>query len=206
VPDLGLFPLPIVLLPSESAPLHVFEPRYKELVGECLTGGGEFGLVLEDEAGLREIGTRAAVVAVTRVYDDGRLDVVVDGRERFRILRETSGRSFRTAEVEAVEDDDPAAADEATVERVLALFDTLAELAEADVERPESDESLLSFAVAARVDFGPAVKQELLELRSEPERIRRLEGLLQRAREALATEREVRERASGNGRVSPRQP
>jgi len=206
VPDLGLFPLPIVLLPTETTPLHVFEARYKELVGECLTEGRDFGLVLEDEDGMRAIGTRAAVVAVTRVYDDGRLDVVVEGRQRFRVLRETEGRSFRTAEVEPVEDDDDTPADEAEVARVLELFDELAAVAEADVERPEPDVGSLAFAIAARVEFGAPVKQELLELRSEAERTRRLEGLLARAPEALTTERDVRERAAGNGRVSPRQP
>src|SRR5438552_7991664 len=106
MPELGLFPLGIVLLPSERVPLHVFEERYQELIGECIALDEEFGLLYADESGLREIGCRAAVVEVIERFDDGRLNVLVEGRERFRILRHTGGRSFSTADVDAVSDDD----------------------------------------------------------------------------------------------------
>jgi Lon protease-like protein len=76
--EIGLFPLDLVLLPGEQRPLHVFEERYKELIGECLEDGVEFGLVLADEDGLRPVGTRAAVVEVLQEFDDGRMDVVVE--------------------------------------------------------------------------------------------------------------------------------
>ena len=72
MPEIGLFPLELVLLPTERVPLHIFEPRYKELIGECLTEGREFGLILEDEQGRREIGTRARVVEVLQRYGRGR--------------------------------------------------------------------------------------------------------------------------------------
>src|SRR6516165_8744487 len=85
VTEIGLFPLELVLLPSERVPLHIFEPRYKELIGECLRSGEEFGLVLQDEQGRREIGTKAVVVEVLQVFDDGRMNVVVEGHERFRL-------------------------------------------------------------------------------------------------------------------------
>lgn len=104
--EIGLFPLELVLLPTERVPLHVFEPRYKELVGECLRSGLEFGLVLQDDQGRREIGTRAAVVEVLQVFDDGRMNVVVEGHDRFRLLEMTSGRAFLTGEVEAIDDED----------------------------------------------------------------------------------------------------
>src|ERR671935_1887103 len=103
--ELGLFPLALVLLPTERVPLHIFEPRYKELIGECLADGTEFGLVLEDENGRRDIGTRAAVIEVLQVFDDGRMNVIVEGRERFRLLELTDGREFLTGEVEPVEDE-----------------------------------------------------------------------------------------------------
>src|SRR5207247_5114924 len=99
VPEIGLFPLELVLLPTEKVPLHVFEPRYKELIGECLAESRDFGLVLADADGLRGVGTRAAVVEVARVYEDGRLDVVVEGGERFRVLEMTSRRSFQAGRV-----------------------------------------------------------------------------------------------------------
>jgi Lon protease-like protein len=204
VPEIGLFPLELVLLPTEKVPLHVFEPRYKELIGECLAESRDFGLVLADAEGLREVGTRAAVVEVARVYEDGRLDIVVEGGERFRVLEMTSGRSFQTADVEALPDEEDEPPKPADATRARELFGELAQVAEADIDPPADDAEALSFEIAARVDFGAELKQELLELRSERARLTRLVELLERALGALRLEREVRDRASGNGRVSPR--
>ncbi|HZR92740.1 MAG TPA: LON peptidase substrate-binding domain-containing protein [Gaiellaceae bacterium] len=200
MPELGLFPLALVLLPTERVPLHVFEERYRELVGECLRQGFEFGLVLEDERGRRDVGTRAAVVEVLQVFDDGRMNVVVEGRGRFRLRELTSGRSFPTAVVEPLDDEegDPLGSE---ADRALELFRRLVEVAEADVDEPDGSSGPLSFEIASRVDFGLEPKQELLELRSEPRRLRRLCSLLERAVEAVAREREVRERAATNGKV-----
>jgi Lon protease-like protein len=203
VPEIGLFPLGMVLLPTERVPLHVFEPRYRELIGECLDEEREFGLVLADDQGLRDVGTRAGVVEVLQEFEDGRLNILVEGRERFRLVELTVGRSFQTGEVEIVEDeaeDDPPTRPER--ERALELFRRLAETAEAEVDEPEGETDWLSFELAARIDFGVELKQELLELRSERARIRRLSELMERAAQAIAVERDVRERASGNGKVS----
>ena len=82
MPELGLFPLGMVLLPTERVPLHIFEPRYRELIGECVAEEREFGMLLGDDEGLREIGTRAAVVEVVDRFPDGRLNVVIEGRVR----------------------------------------------------------------------------------------------------------------------------
>ena len=203
MPEIGLFPLQLVLLPTERVPLHIFEPRYKELIGECLEEGLEFGLVLEDEDGRRDVGTQAAVVEVLQVFDDGRMNVVVEGRQRFRLVELTAGREFLTGEVEPVEDDpDPAPPEE--VEAALGVFRRLVEVAESDVDEPDPAANDLSFELASRVDFGHELKQEILELRSERRRLKRLVEILGRAVEAIALEKEVRERASGNGRVSPR--
>ena len=88
--EIGLFPLELVLLPTERVPLHIFEDRYKELIGECLARDGEFGLVFADEHGLREIGTLAAVADVLERFPDGRLNILVEGRERFRLVELTA--------------------------------------------------------------------------------------------------------------------
>ena len=206
MPEIGLFPLELVLLPTERVPLHIFEARYKELIQECLALSMEFGLLLEDEEGRREIGTRAGVIEVLQVFDDGRMNVVVEGRERFRVVAPTVGRPFATADVEPVvdEEDVPLPGD---VELALDVFKRLAEAAEVEVEveEPFSESSpTLSFELAARVDFGLELRQEVLELTSERQRLRRLAEIFERAVEAITVEREVRERASGNGKVSPR--
>lgn len=204
MPELGLFPLGIVLLPTEQIPLHIFEPRYRELIEECLETGEEFGLVLSDDDGaLAEIGTRARVTEVLERFDDGRLDVVVEGGERFRLLELTEGRVFQTAEVTPVEDvDDPAGPEE--IARVLTLFDRLLELTGAIVERPEPDADRISFAVAARFEFAPELKQGLLTLVSERERVGMLGDVLQTAAETVEREQEIAARAATNGKVTPR--
>src|SRR5438132_6534735 len=148
MPEIGLFPLELVLLPTERVPLHIFEPRYKELIGECLRSGDEFGLVLQDEQGRREIGTRAAVVEVLQVFDDGRMNVVVEGHDRFRLRELTSGRAFLTGDVEPMDDEeeqDEVAAGDA--ERVLTLFRQLVEVAGGDVDEPDGASGSLSFEI-----------------------------------------------------------
>jgi Lon protease-like protein len=189
-----------VLLPTERLPLHIFEPRYRELIGECIDRGLEFGLVYEDETGTREVGTLAAVEEVVHRFEDGDLNIVVAGRQPFRVERWTEGRSFRTAEV-AVLEDGPESGEPGEAERALQLFRRLADRAGAEVEAPSSTSRLLSFELATRVDFGPAVRQELLESRSERARLRRVAKLLERSVQALAIEQEIQERAAGNGKV-----
>jgi Lon protease-like protein len=199
--EIGLFPLPLVLMPGEQAPLHIFEPRYRGLVAECLDRAEPFGLVLsDDEGGIREVGTRALVVEVLDRFDDGRLNIVVEGVERFRVVGLTDGRPFVTAEVDAVDDDLelPTPGERADA---LAAYDRVVEAAEAELDDLEREGDDLAFQIAARIDLGTEVKQQLLEMRSERERIVALAGLLDRAAEAVARDREVRHRASGNGRV-----
>jgi len=197
--ELGLFPLGIVLLPTERVPLHIFELRYQELIGECLDEEREFGLVYADDDGMRETGTRAGVTEVLERFDDGRLNVVVEGRDRFRIVDRTQGRSFLTAEVEPFPDED-VPAERAEREHALGLYRALGHAVEAEIEEPDVDSGALSFELAARVDFGPERKQELLELRSEPERLRVVSDMLERAAEAITLERALAEAASKNGR------
>ena len=201
--EIGLFPLDLVLLPGEQRPLHVFEERYKELIGECLEDDVEFGLVLSDDEGIRPVGTRAAVVEVLQEFDDGRMDVVIEGRQRFRLVELTEGRSFTTAEVDEVDDEseeDPSG-DEVT--RAIDAFRHVVEAAQVEVDEVDPAAGGLSFQIGARIDLGNEVKQSLLELTSERERLTQLEPLLRRAADSVRVDREVRERASGNGRVEP---
>ena len=198
--DLGLFPLGIVLLPTEQIPLHIFEERYKELIAECLAGEQEFGLVYADSAGVREIGTRAAVIEVLARLEDGRMNIVVEGRERFRLLELTEGRSFHTGEVEPFGDeDDPA--DVESIANALELFNRLRELTGSDVQVPAEDSPQLSYELAARVELAPDAKQALLQEVSERIRIERVGELLAEANLTVERQRRAAERAATNGRV-----
>jgi Lon protease-like protein len=206
MPELGLFPLPIVLFPTERIPLHIFEPRYRELVEECLANGSEFGLSLATGDGaVHEIGTRASVTDVLEVLEDGRMNVVIEGGERFRLLELTSGRAFATGIVELVADDDETA-DPADVERATSLFGELAALAESPVDPPDPESPQLDWELAARVDLGVDAEQELLAMQSPRARMARLAELLGIALEAMRVEQVLRERAGQHGKVAPLDP
>jgi Lon protease-like protein len=200
VTELGLFPLGIVLLPTEQVPLHIFEDRYKELIAECLDAEQEFGLVYADTDGVREIGTRAAVIEVLARLEDGRMNIVVEGRERFRLLELTEGRSFHTGQVEPfVDEDDPADSDSVT--HALELFNRLRELTGSEVQAPEAGSPQLSYELAARVELAPEAKQALLQEVSERVRVERVGELLAEANLTVERQRRAAERAATNGRV-----
>ncbi len=198
--DIGLFPLPMVLLPTEQVPLHIFEERYKELIDECLAGDMAFGLLYADGEGLKEIGTEAAVVEVLTRFEDGRLNILVEGGDRFRVHELTGGRSFQTGSVTSVLDDDEPADSGATA-HALELFDRLRELTESEVEPPPAETPQLSYALAARVELEPEVKQELLETTSEPVRLARVCELLVDAGVTVERHQRAAERATTNGQV-----
>jgi Lon protease-like protein len=201
--ELGLFPLPLVLVPTERIPLHIFEPKYRDLIGECLQDESEFGLVLATGDGaVHEIGTRARVVSVLEEHDDGRMDIVVEGGERFRLLELTRGHAYQTGVVESVEDE-PEELSAKLVEHALKAFRELAEAADSDVDIPKADSPSLVWELAARVDFGVEPKQEILASTAPVQRLTRLIELLETSLDAVRIEQSLRERAGRNGKVSP---
>jgi len=202
VTEIGLFPLGMVLLPGERVPLHIFEERYKELIGECLQTGDEFGIVFGDDDGVRSIGTTATVTEVLERFDDGRLNIVVEGRRRFSVEQITTGRSFITARVVGLADE-PAPVDPADQEDCLDAYRRLASAAGVEGEPPTPSGESLAFSIGAVVGFDPHLKQDLLELRSEGARLERLTEMLRTAAEVVARRTEIQEIASGNGHVEP---
>ncbi len=200
--EIGLFPLNLVLVPGEQAPLHIFEPRYRELIAECLDFGADFGLLLEDDEGMRDVGVRCAVVEVTDRFPDGRLNVVVEARERFQLMELTEGRPFKTAEIEDVPDETETPTED-EMEECLAAYARVIAAADVEVDEIDLDATSIAYQIASRVDFGTEIKQGLLEIRSERERVVRLAPMLNQAAEAVERESEIRRRAAGNGRVEP---
>lgn len=196
--EIGLFPLGIVLLPSERVPLHIFEPRYQELITECLEHQREFGVIYADDEGVREVGTLARVIDVLEEFEDGRLNVVVEGGARFHVERLTRGRSYLTAIVAPVSDT-PAAWDAAVVQLAVESFRALAAAAGAEPDEVDETASELSFELAAQVELPAEAKQQLLELSSEPRRLELVAGLLDSVREAMLLASELGRRAKQNG-------
>ena len=199
---LGLFPLPLVLVPTERIPLHIFEDRYRELIGECLEEGTEFGFVLATGDGaVHEIGTRAWVAEVLDELDDGRMNIVVEGRDRFRLLELTSGRSFTTGLVEAVVDEDEPARPRTPSRRWRC-------------SAPSSSSRTPTSTCPGRIprsstsSWPPASTSASTPSRScsrrphRRARMERLVALLEQAIELLRIEQTMRERASRNGKIT----
>jgi Lon protease-like protein len=197
---LPLFPLDVVLFPGTPLPLHIFEPRYKEMIGECLAQHRTFGVVRAVEHGLAEIGCTAEIVTVVKEYPDGRLDLVTEGRQRFELLRVNQERSFLQAEVLMI-DDEPGAPAPADAARAVQLHSDLLAIAGAKHDLPAANPSLLSFHLAGSVPLDLDFKQKLLSLRSEPERLTLLISYLETIIPNLRRAANARERAGGNGHV-----
>jgi Lon protease-like protein len=199
-----LFPLGIVLLPGEVLPLHIFEPRYRELVARCVAGPEPFCVVHADDDGLREIGCLAVGLEVVERFDDGRLSIVVTGGEPIQIQRvDDETHPYLAADGVTIEDDSEAATTD-DVQQAIDAYRELVQVAEGGEGPPEPEAGpRLSYEIAGRIDFGPEVKQRILESRSEPARLREVVDLVQRATKAVRTASAVSARAHTNGRVSP---
>ena len=195
---LPLFPLELVLFPDTPLPLHIFEPRYKEMIGECLRDKKVFGVVRAKENSLAEIGCTAEIVGVTKKYDDGKLDIVTEGRRRFQVQSVNHDRSFLQGEISYF-DDEPAQATAEDVKRALELHNQIMRLLGAEPAPSEVEHNQLSFQLAGVLPLDLEFKQTLLGLRSEPERmiglIEYYEAILPNLRRAV----KARDKAGGNG-------
>lgn len=170
---LPLFPLEVVLLPGTPMPLHIFEDRYKEMVGEAVEQGTEFGIVQSREGGVLNIGCSATVVTVANRYPDGRMDIVILGRRRFEVLELDEAKAWLRARVRFFDDEGPQ--EPAPLELRLSVIAGLRALMVAekqpDASLPDSETEQLSFRAGFFVrDL--AVRQTLLALRSEAARLR----------------------------------
>jgi Lon protease-like protein len=195
-----LFPLDVVLFPGTPLPLHIFEPRYKEMIAECLSEHRTFGVVRVVEQGLAEVGCTAEIITVVKEYPDGRLDLVTEGRQRFELLRVNQERSFLQAEVLLIHDE-PGTPPEADTARAIRLHAELLAVAGAKQDLSAADPARLSFYLAGSLPLDLDFKQKLLALRSEPERLSLLINYFETIIPNLRRAATARERAGGNGHV-----
>jgi Lon protease-like protein len=203
LPDLPVFPLPLVLLPGELLPLHIFEPRYRELVARCLAGPEPFCVVLEDDDGVREVGCLARDLTVLERLADGRLNVVVSGGEPVRLGPiDEHEHSYLSAEALLLEDEEEPAGEEQVEAALSAYRAILSDIGREDAE-PLLAQPRLSYALGARIDLGLEVGQALLESRSETTRLVLITEALEQGRHSLRAAAERERRAVRNGRVDP---
>jgi Lon protease-like protein len=196
-----LFPLDLVLLPGAPLPLHVFEPRYKEMISECLTEKSRFGVVRAKEDEVAEIGCSAEIVSVTKKYPDGRMDILTEGRRPFEVMHLNRDRAFLRAEVLFLHDQ----SSRPTTDEIAAarkLHQEVAALAGIHEDATDAtDESQLSFNLAGSLPLDLDFKQTLLGIRSEAERLRALISFFETVLPGLRRAAQVRRTSGGNGHV-----
>ena len=195
-----LFPLGLVLLPSEMLPLHIFEERYKLMIGECLEEESPFGIVWLSNDGLRETGCTAEIARLIERMDDGRMNIVVQGQRPFRLLRRVEDLPYPAGDIELLEDGDEQVDGEVRARAQQRYADLVARATDS---RPEASdlEGLDAYAMAASVDFAPEAKQALLELRSEQERLAKVAELSPTTMKRLDYAERTAEMARSNGKV-----
>src|SRR5438094_380307 len=119
---LPLFPLDLVLLPHTNLPLHIFEPRYKEMIGDCLRNGWEFGMLAVHDQSVTAFGCTASITKVLERFPDGRMNIIVRGQRRFEISELNDPKSYLRGTPESVHDDPAALPSSDLLERSMALY------------------------------------------------------------------------------------
>lgn len=197
-----MFPLEVVLFPDEALPLHIFEPRYRQMVQQCLAARTEFGVVLARQDGIAPVGCTAEIQEVVKRYPDGRMDILTIGRATFQIQQVYDENALLEAAVEYVLPVSEAITPE-KARRVLRLFEEchmlifgkLGTVPEAPSKTP------LSFAVAGALPLDLEYKQSLLETNSEDARLEDLTERLEQWLPQLQQMRRARRVAGGNGKA-----
>ena len=198
-----------MLLPEQLLPLHIFEERYKQMIGDCLeaqeqaSGQQQFGIVLVKDGEISMVGCSARIVKVIKKYEDGRMDILARGRRRFEVFLSNEEKPYLRGGVEFFDDDEGAdLPSETDAAHALELFaqirDLLGNPAEAPADLPPPHRHL-SFRIAAPLPLDLDFKQQLLSIRNETERLRHVARALQQLIPHLAALRRARRKAGGNG-------
>jgi len=205
---LPLFPLELVLLPEQPLPLHIFEERYREMIGECLRakesgpGRQDFGVLLAKGQAISNVGCSAEIVSLTRKYSDGRMDILAVGKRRFEILLTNEEKPYLRASVEFFDDEGSDTPGEGEAQAAIGLFREimrrLHQASEMPIHLPQPYRHL-SFRLAAPLPLDLDFKQRLLSLRNEPERLQQVVQSMNQMIRRLEHVQEARKKAGGNG-------
>jgi Lon protease-like protein len=200
-PDrIPLFPLNVVLLPGADLPLHIFEPRYLEMVGRCLKNKSEFGVLLAVSKGVTRVGCTAEIIEVVKRHEDKTMDILTIGREPFHVIELFDENPLAEGIVEYLEDRE-SPPNPSMRSELVGLYETCHTLIFEDYPKnTDRDESAqISFIIAGTLPMDMLWKQQILELRSEAERQERLVGYLRAWAPHLQKTGVMRQRAGGNG-------
>lgn len=197
---LPLFPLQIVVFPGESLNLHIFEPRYRQLIQECEDEGITFGIPTFIDGAVMDVGTEIKLLAVEKRYDTGALDIRTQGIGLFRIrkfYKEMPGKLYSGAKVEALTDDD--LSDLLIVEKILDLLRQLFILLQVDKKLPESLEKFRTYDWAHHVGFSLEEEYKFLCMLDETGRQHVMLEHLERALPTVREMENLRQRVLMNG-------
>jgi Lon protease-like protein len=173
-----LFPLQVVVFPDMPLPLHIFEERYKEMVGKAIRENSEFGIVLAREDGIVNAGCTVVVEKLAEKYPDGRMDILTRGRRRFEVLALNEDKEYLQADVRFFDDDDSPPAAPELRDRALGQYRELRKLQSAEeTGEPDAGDPRLSFHLAQAVTDLNFLSL-LLRQRSEAGRLKELSEFL----------------------------
>jgi Lon protease-like protein len=196
-----LFPLPLVLFPGGELPLHIFEPRYKQMIGECSQSHSEFGIVLSRDEGIARIGCTAEIIEITREYPDGSMDIGVEGRSIFELTNVLQEKSYFEAVVQYLKDEpdpkDAAPPPFDLVETYRRCHELLFGEPPEEIDRAATPS--LAFHIAGDMPLDLEEKQALLAIRNEHERQALLLPMLLQLIPRAELRQRMRLKASGNG-------
>ncbi len=195
-----LFPLDLVLFPGQAMPLHIYEPRYREMTRHCIQKQTAFGILRVSGVNLAHTGCSAMIVKVLKEYEDGRSDILTAGQTAFRLIRLHEEKLYMEADILFLEEDFTGV-DSSVSEQLEELCDQCHHLLYGeDAPRFETDGGIsLAYHVATELPLDPALRQSLLEIRSESERQARLVVHLRDWYPQLKKREHVRGKAAGNG-------
>ena len=196
-----LFPLNVVLLPGADLPLHIFEPRYRKMVRECLDNKTEFGMLLALVDGVAGTGCTAEILEVVKTYDDGRMDILAVGREPFRVVELFTEDPLLEGSVDYL-DDRYAQESPETQKSLVEIYEVCHTLIFGDYPRDDEapdGQQQLSYVIASKLPMDLLWKQRILELRTEAERQERLLAYLRDWAPHLQKVETQHRRAAGHG-------
>jgi Lon protease-like protein len=201
-----LFPLEVVLLPETILPLHIFEERYKIMIGECLAEDREFGVVCVESDGIKRMGCTARIERVLKSYEDGRMDIVTRGGKRFVIHRTYDDRPYLQASVTYFDDEaeDKSEDIDELISKGIELmnqFHYMTGKREDYTPLLEFDHKTISFWISNSTGFTVAEKQKFLEMTSTTDRLKQSVSLLEKVVDRMKVTREIERVIGGNGNL-----
>ncbi|MCH8566738.1 MAG: LON peptidase substrate-binding domain-containing protein [Balneolales bacterium] len=195
-----LFPLQLVLFPGDTLPLHIFEPRYREMIKECIKLEKPFGIVSYIDNKISKIGCLAEINSVEQTYEDGKYDIICKGGDRFISHSYNSSRSFLQANITEFHDAlEILPEEQPLLDEAIGLFDEIKEAATFEMDPSRHKTPSNAFGFAHFIGFNLAQKQNLLEIKSEKDRLEYIISHMKDTLPKLQSFREVKQLIQSNG-------